>query len=468
MAARTHRATIIEPALSAGSCSRGRRTRRLRVLLVEPEAHLQATLGGALAEAGFEVVVVPSAEDARAELAATEVVPHLFVIETELDGVDGFGLCSQLRADVRTATVPVMLTTLNPEPFHAELAHTVGADDFLPRPVRVADVVALARLKAGRRSGELSYEAHSARLPLPQIARALLAGSRSGRLVLKDCEGFFAFRGGRVVDAGFQGERGVVALRRLLAFGSGVYSVAYGSELHRGSLLMDKAFLCEQVLPALERFERLREVGVPLAARLAVEFPKLAESLPSLPEDVIGLVRLFDGRRTVRAVLEECRFTEVVAFEAITRLFALGVLVPACHVEEREQRVEEMSRYLQEAEAWRVALVTEEREAEEHAAEAHEAQQLQAAEEPRAEVAQVAQAQSESAPAAPEVARVPDEAPVAEPRLEEILLQPLAAILSFPKPVVRRWEERSKARAGGVFHLASGAASASSRTADKV
>ncbi len=451
MAARTHRATIIEPAPSAGSCSRGRRARRLRVLLVEPEAQPQSVLGTALAEAGFEVVVVPSAEDARAELAASQVVPHLFIIETDLEGVDGFGLCSQLRADVRTATVPVMLTTRSPEPFHVELASTVGADDFLPQPVRVPDVIALARLKAGRRSGELSYEAHSARLPLPHVARALLAGTRSGRVVLKDCEGFFAFRGGRVVDAGFQGERGVVALRRLLAFGSGVYSVAFGSELHRGSLLMDKAFLCEQVLPGLERFERLREVGVPLAARLAVEFPKLAEYLPSLPEDVIGLVRLFDGRRTVRAVLEECRFTEVVAFEAITRLFALGVLVPAVHVEEREQRGQDMSRYLEEAEAWRMALVAEEREAEEHAAEAHEAQvqatEAPPAEAPRAEEAQAADAGKPSG---------------------EFPLWPMAAPVPLPKPVVRRWEDRSKGRKAGVFHLASGAGASSPRPVDKV
>jgi hypothetical protein len=315
--------------------------------------------------------------------------------------------------------------------------------------------VALARLKAGRRSGELSYEAHSARLPLPHIARALLTGARSGRVVLKDCEGFFAFRGGHVVDAGFQGERGVVALRRLLAFGSGVYAVSFGSELHRGSLLMDKAFLCEQVLPGLERFERLREVGVPLAARLTVEFPKLAEYLPSLPDDVIGLVRLFDGRRTVRTVLEECRFTEVVAFEAITRLFALGVLVPACHVEEREQRVQDMSRYLEEAEAWRVALVAEEREAEEQAAEAHEAQ-VQVTEAPAAEAQ--AQSAAEQAPVASD----------AEKPSEEFSLWPMASMALPPKPPVRRWEERPKGRKAGLFHLASGAGSARARPVDKV
>jgi len=459
MAARPHRASIIEPAPSAGLCSRGRRARRLRVLLVEPECQHQHALGTGLAEAGFEVVVVPSAEDARAELAASQVVPHLFIIETELEGVDGFGLCSRLRAEARTASVPVVLISSTNEPFHVELAHTVGADDYLPKPVRVQDVVALARLKAGRRTGELSYEAHSARLPLPNVARALLAGARSGRVVLKDCEGFFAFRGGRVVDAGFQGERGVVALRRLLAFGSGVYAVSFGSELHRGSLLMDKSFLCEQVLPALERFERLREVGVPLAARLTVEFPKLAEYLPTLPDEVIGLVRLFDGRRAVRAVLEESRLTEVVAFETITRLFALGVLVPACHVEERE-RLQDASRYLAEAEAWRVAMVAEEREAEESAAEAHEAQ-AQAVEAPRAEAPQAQAAPSEPAP------QVPVEAPVEAPI--EVLVEAslVAPVLTFPKPTpVPRKQERPKVRLPAI--LSSGGGAASSRRVDKV
>ncbi len=48
MAARPHRASIIEPAPSAGLCSRGRRARRLRVLLVEPECRQQQALGSAL------------------------------------------------------------------------------------------------------------------------------------------------------------------------------------------------------------------------------------------------------------------------------------------------------------------------------------------------------------------------------------------------------------------------------------
>ncbi len=426
MVARTHRATILEPASTAtGRSPRGRRTRRLRVLLVEPDARYQQSLGSALAEGGFEVVVVPTAEDARAELE--EGVPQLVIAETELEGADGFTLCDRLRGDVRTSQVPVFLLASHPETFHPELATSVGADDYLPKPVSARDVVALARLKAGRRCAELAYEAHSARLPLTHLACALLAGVRSGRVVLKDCEGFFAFRAGHVVDAAFQGARGVLALRRLMAFGSGVYAVSFGPELHRGSLLMDHAYLRQQVLPGLERFERLCEVGVPLAARLAVDFARLAEHLATLPEELMSMVRLFDGWRTVRAVLLECRFTEVVAFEAITRLFVLGVLAPVSHVEELE-RLREAPRFFEPAHP--------EARAE---AEAPEAPAIEAAEQDPA-------VQGEEGPAA----------------------RPLAPVLNFPKAPRRREGERAQEGPVEVFHLASGAESKGPRSADKV
>lgn len=449
MAARSPRATILEPASSAcGLSPRSRKARRLRVLLVEPDAQYRSELGTALAEAGFEVALVGSAEDAREELAPGGVLPGLIVSETELPGMDGFTLCGLAREDLRTAQVPVFLLASRREPFHQELAANMGADDYLAKPVMVQDVVALARLKAGRRTGESEYEAHAARLPLTEIARALLSGARSGRVVLKDSgDGFFAFRGGRVVDAAFQGERGVLGFRRLLAFGSGVFGVSFGPELHRGSLLMDRAFLRAEVLPALERFERLREVGVPLAARLTVDFARMAEHLSELPDEVIALVRLFDGRRTVRAVLLECRLPEVVAFEAAMHLFVLGVLVPASRVEERERSLD-APRFFEpvEIEAARVAREVDAHESEERAAEAFEARVHEAAEREEALTAPAVEATPvadetpavEPEPAAVQAQEAVDESAAAEASKPA---ESVPVILHFPKPAARRREE---------------------------
>lgn len=322
---------------TAGPGARRRASRRRpRVLLVDSEAGAQAVLAARLAEADFEVLLVASAHAALEALAAEEP-PQLVICEVELPDGDGFSLCGQVRADPRTAHLPVLLLARRQEDFHRDLAGGVGADDYLPQPVPVEDVVALARLKAGRGTGDAAYESHTARLSLAHVARALLAGVRSGRVVLSEGEGWFAFRHGLVVDAMFHGERGSLAFRRMLCFGTGGYALVLGPVLHKGSFTMDRAYLCDTVLPGLARFEALRELGLPLASRLTVDFARLAANLAMLPEDVGEVVRLFDGRRTLRSVLLECQFPEAVTYEASTRLFALGVLVPACLVEERER-----------------------------------------------------------------------------------------------------------------------------------
>ncbi|NOK17037.1 response regulator [Corallococcus carmarthensis] len=297
--------------------------------------HVSGALA-ALARLGLEAGV--SRPDAEPALPGSRpALPRLVIIDADLPDGDGFSLCGALRADPKTAHLPVLLVARHPEEFHRDLAAGVGADEYLVEPVDARDVAVLARLKAGRRGEEDVYDAHTGTLPLVELVRALLSGVRSGRVVLSEDTGAFVFRHGQVVDATFHGERGSLAFRRLLCFGSGEYTVTFGPELHRGTFTMDRPFLCDQMVPGLERFEQLRVKGLPLAARLTVDFNRLARELPSLPEDVEQVVRLFDGRRTVRAMLLECRFPEALAYEAATRLFMLGVLVPAILVEERER-----------------------------------------------------------------------------------------------------------------------------------
>ncbi|MBN8227198.1 response regulator transcription factor [Corallococcus macrosporus] len=319
------------------------------VLLVGEAARPAVTQ--ALVAEGFEPVHVEGARAALTWLGLeagvsrpesepmrpAPALPRLVIIDADLPDGDGFSLCGVLRADARSAHLPVLLVARHPEEFHRDLAAGVGADEYLVEPVDARDVAVLARLKAGRRGEEDVYDAHTTTLPLVGLVRALLSGVRSGRVVLAEDTGAFVFRHGQVVDASFHGERGSLAFRRLLCFGAGEYTVTFGPELQRGSFSLDRAFLCEQLEPGLERFEQLRVKGLPLAARLTVDFNRLARELPSLPEDVEQVVRLFDGRRTVRAMLLECRFPEALAYEAATRLFMLGVLVPAILVEERER-----------------------------------------------------------------------------------------------------------------------------------
>jgi hypothetical protein len=64
----------------------------------------------------------------------------------------------------------------------------------------------------------------------------------------------------------------------------------------------------------------------PLDAVIEVDAEVLAERLASLPDDVNALVRLFDGRRTLREVIAGSGRDEVEAAAALSRLHEQGVL----------------------------------------------------------------------------------------------------------------------------------------------
>ncbi|MFE8600466.1 response regulator [Archangium violaceum] len=342
MADSPHRATILEPApssVSADVSPRRRSTRfRPRVLLVEPDKDTRSSLALGLVGAGFEVLAAPSIEDVLGELGEGRPLPHLVIAPAAPngDGLDGFTFCERLRADARTEHLPVYLLSRREEPHHRSRAEAVRADDYLLQPLPPRVVVSLARLKAGRSAFAPAYEAHTVRMPLAQVLHALLCGWRSGRIELRDNEGWLSFHEGHVVDASFEGERGLTAIRRMLFFGSGAYAVSFAEVLAEGKLLLNLKIYASLLLPAAERFAALCALGIPLSARLVVDFKRLADVLKSLPDDVGQVLRLFDGQRTVHTALLECHMPEVTTLEVVTCLYAQGVLVPANLIAERE------------------------------------------------------------------------------------------------------------------------------------
>ncbi|HYO71907.1 MAG TPA: response regulator [Archangium sp.] len=336
------RATILEPtpsSVSADVSPRRRSTRfRPRVLLIEPDKDTRSSLALGLVGAGFEVVAAPAIEDVLGELGEGRPLPHLVIapVESSGEGMDGFTFCERLRADARTEHLPVYLLSRHEEPHHRSRTQAVRADDYLLQPLPPQGVVSLARLKAGRSAFAPAYEAHTVRMPLAQVLHALLCGSRSGRVELRDNEGWLSFHQGHVVDASFEGERGLTAIRRMLLFGSGAYAVSFAEVLAEGKLLLNLKSYAALLLPAAERFAALCSLGIPLSARLVVDFKRLADMLKSLPDDVGQVLRLFDGQRAVHTALRECSMPEVTTLEVVTCLYAQGVLVPANLIAERE------------------------------------------------------------------------------------------------------------------------------------
>jgi DNA-binding response OmpR family regulator len=120
----------------------------MRVLVVEDHARLAATVATVLRREGMAVDVALDGRDAltRAAITTYDVV----VLDRDLPGVHGDEVCRSLVAAGGRSAV-LMLTAAGALEDRVE-GLEIGADDYLPKPFHIAELI--ARIRAlGRRSG---------------------------------------------------------------------------------------------------------------------------------------------------------------------------------------------------------------------------------------------------------------------------------------------------------------------------
>ena len=121
----------------------------MRVLVAEDEPRVAAAVARGLRREGMAVDVAP---DGRTALFKARVNPYdVVVLDRDLPLVHGDDVCRELTAE-QPATKVLMLTAARSTDALVE-GLALGADDYLPKPFRFAELV--ARLRAlGRRRGE--------------------------------------------------------------------------------------------------------------------------------------------------------------------------------------------------------------------------------------------------------------------------------------------------------------------------
>jgi DNA-binding response OmpR family regulator len=117
-----------------------------RLLLVEDEISIAQPLSRALSSAGYDVVHVATGGDA--EIAVFEQHPDVIVLDLCLPDIDGIELCRRIRADHEL--VPIVMLTARRDEMDAVAGLDAGADDYITKPFRLAEL--LARIRARLRS----------------------------------------------------------------------------------------------------------------------------------------------------------------------------------------------------------------------------------------------------------------------------------------------------------------------------
>ncbi|MDY0003595.1 MAG: response regulator transcription factor [Polyangia bacterium] len=114
------------------------------LLVVDDEDEILELIRYNLEKEGYAVRCARSGEEAVEE--ARRHLPDLLLLDLMLPGLDGFDVCRILRAEPKTAAVPIVMITARGEDADIVAGLEVGADDYLTKPF--SPRVLVARVKA--------------------------------------------------------------------------------------------------------------------------------------------------------------------------------------------------------------------------------------------------------------------------------------------------------------------------------
>src|SRR6184192_559123 len=121
----------------------------MRVLVVEDEVRLARQIASALTEAGHDPIIAHDGERALRE--ATSTLFDLIVLDIILPRMDGFNVLRHLRS--QHVASRVLMLTARGEVKDRVAGLRLGADDYLPKPFAMSELVARANA-LGRRYPE--------------------------------------------------------------------------------------------------------------------------------------------------------------------------------------------------------------------------------------------------------------------------------------------------------------------------
>jgi two-component system cell cycle response regulator DivK len=111
-----------------------------QVLVVEDNAKNMKLFRDVLQAAGYRTLEATTG--ARAVELATEHGPDLALMDIQLPDIDGVEALGRLRADERTASMPVLALTAQAMEGDRERFLAAGFDGYLSKPVNIAELVA--------------------------------------------------------------------------------------------------------------------------------------------------------------------------------------------------------------------------------------------------------------------------------------------------------------------------------------
>jgi len=308
------------------------------LLLVDADPRSLRVLEVSLRKAGYSVA---TCRDAGAALETVDLsTPDLILSETRLPGMNGFELVGALRQKEEHETVPFMFLSSDSSVESKVKGLELGVEDYLTKPIYIKEIITRINLTLQRQErdglarrtsiSKTRFTGSLGDMGLVDLLQTIDISRKSGVLELTNehLRGSISFRDGQLVDAELSNIVGEAAIYRLLLWNEGEFEIDFRPVRVEQSIRSSTQAILMEGMRRIDEWGRLLEQIPVLDNVFEVSEDELVERLAEIPDEINGILRHIDGRRSLMDVVDAAGQDDLETLTAITKLYFEGIIFP--------------------------------------------------------------------------------------------------------------------------------------------
>jgi DNA-binding response OmpR family regulator len=313
-----------------------------QLLLVDADPRSVRVLEVSLKKAGYSVTTAADGVDALSKIELS--TPDLILSDTKLPGMDGYAFVRRLKERPEWGAIPVVFLTSQKSIEDKIRGLELGVEDYLTKPIFVRELIARVNLLLTRRTqegiatrqsqtGRTKFQGSIQDMAVVDLLQTFEVSRKSGVLHVHNGShsARILFREGKIIDAQLGALRGEEAVYRTLIWNDGSFEVEFTIVKAEDIIEVSTQGILMEGMRRVDEWGRLLEQLPPLSTVFDVDHAQLLERLNEIPDELNGILKLFDGKRTLLDVVDGSPFEDLSTLSTITKLYFEGLLIPRVH-----------------------------------------------------------------------------------------------------------------------------------------
>ncbi len=311
---------------------------RQSLLVVDGDPKSLRVMEVSLRKAGFSITTAVNGADALEKARISP--PELIISDTKMPQMDGFEFCKKLKADPTLAEIPFIFLTNQKAIEDKVKGLELGVDDYLTKPIYIKEIITRVKIllqkkkreSLERRDQKVRFSGNLADMGVVDLIQTIEIGRKTGIALFHSAteppkHATVYFRAGKVIDAELGKLHGEKAVYRLLQWNNGTFEIDFKPSMkHPDEISLSSQALLMEGMRRVDEWGRMLEQIPPLNSVFEVDYRELSDRLSEIPDEVNGVLRLFDGKRTLLEVVDDSDFDDLEALGVISKLYFEGLI----------------------------------------------------------------------------------------------------------------------------------------------